>query len=363
MIALPMVALSFAVVSYDMFTLTPAEKAGRTMGQADARVRWEYPTAVEQGVEGDSGWPAHKNATKNGTTEVPGFSSEQRPTEADLLAKLPAGSRAYPLDTGLVSMRTAAGVGRLEAIAVDATTPRTNGFLKVLAGRAPAAAGEVALTKEASTRLAAGLGSTVNSADGTRAYTMVGLIEYPSSLDEWVLFSPAARGPGGPDLSDNSWLVESPTKLDWAAVRRLNESGVVVASRAVYLDPPPSDQIQTKPESSDSDAQAAVVIVTGLALLEVVLLAGPAFAVGARRRQRQLALVAANGGTPPHIRRIVLADGVVLGGVGAVVGVAAGIAVAFGIRPWTEELLVHSRAGGYRVFPLALAVIGALGVM
>jgi putative ABC transport system permease protein len=62
------------------------------------------------------------------------------------------------------------------------------------------------------------------------------------------------------------------------------------------------------------------VVVAGLALLEVVLLAGPAFAVSARRRQRQLALVAANGGTPAHVRRMVLADGVVLGLAGAVLG-------------------------------------------
>ena len=45
-----------------------------------------------------------------------------------------------------------------------------------------------------------------------------------------------------------------------------------------------------------------------MALLEVVLLAGPAFAVSARRMQRSLALMAATGATPPQARRVVLAE-------------------------------------------------------
>jgi len=93
-----------------------------------------------------------------------------------------------------------------------------------------------------------------------------------------------------------------------------------------------------------------------------VLLAGPAFAVGARRRRRQLALIAANGGTPAHIRRIVLGDGVVLGLAGAVAGIIVGVVAAFAARPYVETHLMHVRAGGYRVFPLALVAIGVLAV-
>jgi putative ABC transport system permease protein len=104
------------------------------------------------------------------------------------------------------------------------------------------------------------------------------------------------------------------------------------------------------------------VLVGGLALLEIVLLAGPAFAVGARRRRRQLALIAANGGTPAHIRRIVLGDGVVLGLAGAVAGIIVGVVAAFAARPYVETHLMHVRAGGYRVFPLALVAIGVLAV-
>ena len=68
-------------------------------------------------------------------------------------------------------------------------------------------------------------------------------------------------------------------------------------------------------------------MIAGFGLLEVVLLAGTAFAVGARRQVRTLGLVAASGGDAKQVRNIVLAQGVVLGALGGIAGVALGIAV------------------------------------
>ena len=55
--------------------------------------------------------------------------------------------------------------------------------------------------------------------------------------------------------------------------------------------------------------EAVLITVVGLAMLEICLLAGPAFAVGARRSRRQLGLVGANGGERRHIRAVVLSGG------------------------------------------------------
>ena len=140
-----------------------------------------------------------------------------------------------------------------------------------------------------------------------------------------------------------------------------------MSSRAVFLDPPPDDQIPVPsyagpawtPSSSPSPRSSAA-----WRCLEIVLLAGPAFAVGARRRQRQLALVAANGGTPAHIRRIVLADGVVLGVVGAVSAWSLGIAVAVR-RPAAASRSSSSTPGPAATgcSRSALAVIAGLAVV
>jgi putative ABC transport system permease protein len=48
---------------------------------------------------------------------------------------------------------------------------------------------------------------------------------------------------------------------------------------------------------------------------------------------------------------------------GAATGIALGIAGAFAARPFVEELLVHARGGGYRVFPQALAAIAGLALV
>jgi putative ABC transport system permease protein len=361
MIALPMGALTTAAVTYDMFTLTGAERADRTIGAATARVMFPTHGPVVQYPDPYEGY-GFVGSPPSGDGQEEAFKPG---TEAELRELLPAGVKLESLRRGSVRMRTAEGIGSPNAVALDATSPLARGYVTVLAGRAPANGGEVALTAEAMTRLGAAVGSTVRTAQTNSAYTVVGQVEFPSLLDEVMLFAPiTGEPPKDFTFNEDTWLVDSPTPIVWSDVLRLNKSGVVVASRAVFLDPPPDDQVQLLSYRRGLDTQAMVaVIIAGLALLEIVLLAGPAFAVSARRRQRQLALVAANGGTPAHIRRIVLADGIVLGAAGAVVGIAAGIGLAFAIRPLVEELLANSRAGGYRVFPVALAVIGALAVL
>ena len=116
------------------------------------------------------------------------------------------------------------------------------------------------------------------------------------------------------------------------------------------------------------------MLISGLGLLEVVLLAGAAFAVGARRQTRELGLVGASGGSARHVRRIVLAQGLVLGALGAVLGVAFGALVAVAGRPLWEHLedgrIVSWSFGPYEIAGAALigllsglaaAVIPAVG--
>ena len=87
---------------------------------------------------------------------------------------------------------------------------------------------------------------------------------------------------------------------------------------------------------------AVLVLIVVMALIEVVLLAGPAFAVGARRQQRSLALMSAAGGTPVQSRRVIIGGAIVLGGVAALVGVVLGIGVARALLA-----AVQSRSGSY----------------
>jgi putative ABC transport system permease protein len=362
MIALPVATLAFGLVVTDTFKLTAAEQADRLMGAGQAVAIWPQRGPVQQE-------PDYLAFYQAGFTPQPAARTE--PTTQDLLALLPPGSRAVPDRAGHLSVHTAAGVGTVNARMLDYADPLARGILRPLSGRAPAAADEVALTPSAASRIGTGLGGTVRLADGGRAFRVVGTVEDPADLrTELLVLRPGALSVAAPhpglasaDPQSERWLVDTPGRITWDQVKRLNTSGVVAVSRYVLAHMPSAAERYSEVGSSGGGPTLAIVVlVGGMALLEIVLLAGPAFAVGARRRRRDLALVAAAGGTPAHLRRIVLADGVVLGTLAAGAGLLAGVAVAAAGRPLLENLS-HSRSGGFRVFPVALAGLAAVAVL
>ncbi|MFC7501207.1 hypothetical protein ACFQRR_04075, partial [Nocardioides sp. GCM10030258] len=114
--------------------------------------------------------------------------------------------------------------------------------------------------------------------------------------------------------------------MSWDDVKELNRIGLLITSRAVLTDPPDSTGPDGVPaeDGIDDITMTVLALVVAMVLLEVVLLAGPAFAVRAKAQAHTLALVAAAGGTPRQARRTVLASGVVIGSIGGVLGVVLG---------------------------------------
>jgi hypothetical protein len=362
MIALPVAALGFAAVARDTFTLTPAEQADRLMGGAQALVVWGSANPVHQDPTNPDLLYSEVQLTGQG-------GGGAAPGTARLLALLPPGTKALDDRSGPLSVRTVAGTASLRARMLDYTDPLARGILRQRAGRAPAGVDEVALTPAASRRTGAGVGGTVRTTDG-RTLRVVGIVEDPTDLEGTTIVLhdpqppgalPVDRGALPVDRGDVHWLVATPGPLTWDQVKRLNTRGVVAISRSVLEHPPSQAERYPEHQSGRGAFQATTSrFLGGVGLLEIVLLAGPAFAVGARRRRRDLALLAAAGGTPAHLRRIVLADGVVLGALAAAGGVALGILAAAAGRPLLEEHVAHFRSGGFRFFPEALAALAAL---
>ena len=129
----------------------------------------------------------------------------------------------------------------------------------------------------------------------------------------------AARQPGRASrLRGRHWLVDAGPGLLGRGARAQPRSARPCSRARSMLDPPPDPRSRRRssPRRGTDDAMLAVaLLVVVMALIEVVLLAGPAFAVGARRQSRNLALMAATGGTPRQSRRVVLAGALVLGSV------------------------------------------------
>ncbi|MFJ6164598.1 FtsX-like permease family protein [Micromonospora orduensis] len=353
MIALPVLVLAFLAASYDMAELTPQERVDRRLGVADAELRWISQTPVEQDEWGDSWYTPEGEHLPAGPV-----------TAAQVAALLPPGSRVAEVRARVPL--TVRGPDRDENIigrVLDLTDPLARGVARFRAGRAPQQPGEVAVSPAALRRLDLRLGRTLTMADGDGAYTVVGVVEFPDDLGPVVALHPGAVPRTVPEL-DSSWLADVPGGVDAALVARLNERGVLVTPRhRPGSAPEPGRGWAGSIGPTDTNDLSTGVLIAGLGLLEVVLLVGPAFAVGVRRRRRDLALVAVAGGDAAQLRRVVLADGVVLGVLGAAVGLVVGVAAAFACRPLVEQYVFGARFGGYRCWPAALVVLGGVAVL
>jgi putative ABC transport system permease protein len=389
MIALPVFGAVGADVVYRSAQLTPAEQSTRLMGQADALVSlFGRGFAVLQAPDPADG------VTGQGPVPGQAVSDEQRRSLAEtpqtlLQELLPSGSVLTPVVTGpAVDTSTVAGQTHTGTAQADLSDPVWRGKIDILAGRAPSSAREVAATRYFLDQSGLHIGDTTTvrgiSAD---AVTITAAVEYPGALKTAQLISApgglvtdlfaaqAAQGltKGSAGEPGETWLVRLPehaSPIDWGQVQKLDEYGFATTSRSVLLTPPapalvPFDAQRTAggaaKVAADSRAMVAVTVVA-MALLETILLAGAAFAVGARRSRRQLGLVAAAGGERRHIRALVLSGGLVLGAAGAGVGAVAGIALAALTRPWAEQL-AGTRFGQLTVRPAEIAALALLGVL
>ncbi|GAA4863625.1 FtsX-like permease family protein [Kitasatospora terrestris] len=388
MIALPVLGVAGVDVVARSAQLEPAEQAVRMMGGADALVSLDgRGSTVLQA-------PNHRAESQTvGPTEGQAPTPEQKRssgTEPDVLLPqlLPPGTTLVPVPFGpRASATTKEGrlsVGTTEA---DLTDPVWRGLLDVVEGAAPSGDRQVAATRAFLDQSGLRIGdSTALRGLEATPYTITGVVEYPEDLGSVELVArpggliaalDKARGSEQGDRGNpgrgGDWLVKLPAgqTLGWPQVLELNKYGFGATSRTVLLDPPARSEVplyaykaQHGYDDSRIDAAALAVVATvvGMALLEIVLLAGPAFAVGARRSRRQLGLIAAGGGDRSHVRAVVLGGGVVLGLAGAVVGVVLAVALVAVGRPWLEEW-GGQRFGHFDLHPLDLLGIAAVGLV
>ncbi len=347
MIALPVLGVGAVDVAFRTFELSPEQAAVRELGQADASVLDSGQTKVVQ--DGGTGQ---------------GYQTEgDHPRPAGLIAEplssLPEGTRAVS-DRSVqadLSHGDRAADAQLRELAYD--EPVVKGIYRQRSGRAPRGPGETALSTALASRLGVHVGDQVFAPKGV-ALTVVGLLDDASTTDARAALIDPGWLPASGDTAQSRYLVKTPRPLVWNDVRWANAHGIVIYPRHKL----PGTPLPSHPSGSQGGVRtlAIVVIVVGMALLEVVLLAGPAFAVGAKRRGRELALLAATGADRRDVRRAVLAGGLVLGAVGGVVGVALGT----GLGALLVRLLGRLNKtvpGPFEARPIELLAIAAVGIV
>ncbi|MFD0570362.1 FtsX-like permease family protein [Kitasatospora gansuensis] len=385
MIALPVLGVAGIDVIYRSAELEPEQRIARTMGEADATVSGQgQGLIVAQAPNPDDG-SVSRPVTKGQQPTAEQIRSKAAASQGELITQLlPAGARLVVLAGAEgTTATTASGQLKVGAVQADLTDSIWRGRINLTGGRAPAAPQELAATDEflRTAGLRIGDTTTLRGLEG-KPFTITASVEYPDLLKESQLLVrpgslpvPSAeqgKSNGKGHSGSDTWLVKLPAGavLDWPKVLELNKYGFAVASRAVLLDPPSRSEVPFYAEydrsgggfTPNTAALAVVATVAGMALLEIVLLAGPAFAVGARRSRRQLGLLAAGGGDRSHVRSVVLGGGVVLGLTGAVTGVVLAVLAVAVARPWLEGL-AGSRFGSFDLAPLDLAGVAALGLV
>ncbi|MFE2290790.1 FtsX-like permease family protein [Streptomyces sp. NPDC059452] len=389
MIALPVLGVTAADVTYRSAKPTLAEELTADLGGADALFMDQGmgPVRLEQMPDGIM-WGTPEDAPET----LP--EDERKPV--DVPATFPKGSRYLTQQSVPASVTTRHGIADTQITELDIADPLLRGRIELTDGAYPRAKNEMAATDAFIKTSGLSVGDRVTVRGPEQVYTLTGAVELPADLAGKSLFAvpgaviapwqktadrSAGRSTDGstdrgedegilpPQTREVEWLVKGPpgVGVTWPDVLAANEKGVVVRARQIALNPPPDSEVPMAAQmrgwsTSNAELTAAALTVAAMAMLEIVLLAGPAFAVGARRSRRQLGLVGSCGGTRSQVRAVVLAGGVVLGGVGAVVGVGAGFALTVLFRPMIEEF-AGSRFGELTVRPWEILAIAVLGLV
>ncbi|MFE7351678.1 FtsX-like permease family protein [Streptomyces sp. NPDC057543] len=374
MIAIPVLGVTALDVTYRSVTPTVAEQLTSKMGSADALFSDGMMGPIEQLPDG---------AVSNIYMGVDDAPPVEDGDPVDIRTTFPKGSRAISVQSVPASVTTRYGVTNTDIVEIRTSDAMARGKIDLVRGAYPHGKGEMAATEPFMKATGLHVGSTTTVRNSGRTYTITGVVELPSELKTEALYA----DPGAviapwkaeadrdkkvlpPNAGSMDWLVKGPAGIGvtWPHVMAANKSGVLVTSRQVALDPPPDSEIPLmarNPHIADSgsgELSTALVTVIAMAVLEIVLLAGPAFAVGARRSRRQLGLVGTCGGDRRHVRAVVLGGGLVLGGIGAVTGVVVGLGLTAAFQPVIENWAGH-RFGSLTMLPLELLVIAAIGLI
>lgn len=358
LVALPVLAGAFVAIVARTAQLSPAEQADRELGRrADALVVVTSSPVLDRSSYLSPG---------GGGSTGDGSPTPRDPAGVDVTALLPAGSRAVPAARERGGQASANGRAvDVSLVDLDLADPLTGGIWQLRAGRVARGPGEVAVTPRLAGRLRVGVGERVGVAGvGTRR--VVGVVRDPGSLGRMSVVgppgwdgSPGAEARAAYDGLGLRYLVDLPGPDSAALHARLRASGVLLLSRADYTRP---HDVAPSYGGSGFAAVAAVAAIAGFGLLEIVLLAGTAFAVGARRQIRDLGLLGATGATPRDVRRVMLAQGLWLGSLGAVGAVTLAVLAVVAARPGLERLN-GALFGSLDVRPLEVGPIAALGVL
>ena len=212
-------------------------------------------------------------------------------------------------------------------------------MLSLVSGHYPTAANQVALTQAVASAFGVTVGDTWPQPGGP-ARQVTGIVQNPQSLlDEFALVIPGQ--------------VTAPTQVTVL----FDAPGI----RPSTIGP----NVETPQSVASSNPLNPVTIVLALAMIGMLLIALVAvggFTVLAQRRVRSLGMLGALGATDQRVRLVVRTNGVVVGVVGAVLGLVVGVAGWLAYRPSVESS-AHHLIGAFQLPWIVIGPAMALAVV
>ena len=256
-------------------------------------------TIVGAAVATNTPPPSHAGyGTANTLVTLPG-------TDPQLGADLAAIRSRFGAADVIENQTIATGlVGGAQLRAQDPTGAYGQPMLALVSGRYPTGAAQVAMTRQLAATLNVQVGGSWQVAG--RALSLVGLVENPQNLlDNFALVAPGQ--------------LPSPTRI----------TVLFDATEAqTHGFATPSGALPVSPSGSNGMSPAVIVLAVALVgLIFVGLVAAAGFSVLAQRRLRGLGMLSALGATDRNVRLVMVANGAIVGVVGALIGAGLGFAV------------------------------------
>ncbi len=213
----------------------------------------------------------------------------------------------------------------------DPHGPYGGPMLELLSGHYPTGPGQTALTPGLASDLHLGVG------DRWSGRLVVGMVQNPQSLlDEFALVAP-----GG---------VTHPTSVE----ALFDAPGVDPGRIGSNVSTPGSTL-----NANSINPQTIVLALATIGMLLIALVSIGGFTVLAQRRLRALGMLESMGATDRNVRLVLRANGVIVGAVGALGGLAVGLGAWLAYRPQNEQSAHHL----IPMFALPWAVIGVAMVL
>ncbi len=252
-------------------------------------------------------------------------------------ATLPGSDPNLPADIATIQRRWGAAdvieneriaTGTTKSVYLRAENPHGHfnaPLLSLVSGAYPAGPGQVALTSQLATLYDTRAGGTWRAAGTT--WRVTGIVQDPSNLsDEFALVAPG-------QVAHPSQVI---MLLGPAAARLATSNGDVT------LPGVPAAALAAANENVSGFPQATLILVVEiLGLAFIGLLSVASFSVLAQRRLRALGMLSAIGATEGNLRLVMIVNGLVVGVVGALAGVALGLAAWFAYAPTLQRDTGH----------------------